>query len=121
MFKPEVKPKVERITRPVITKLKYKRRITEQDVRRIYYYRHGQDEPTDNVVRTWEEIGRLLRLNGSSAWHAYRRYKNNGFKYVDKSKLNFRKGWETNRKIRGSDVDYLLSQDTLQRWAGYSL
>lgn len=37
------------------------------------------------------------------------------------SKFNFRKGWETNRKIRGSDVDYILSQDTLQRWAGYSL
>jgi len=70
---------------------------------------------------SFEQIGQKLRLNASTCFSALKRYKANGFKYINHRKANWTKAWTTNEKIKGDVKSYLLSHDTLSKWAGYSL
>ena len=101
--------------------LKFRRVLTENDVKRIHYYRHGTLAPSDEVKMSYLQIGKKLHLSPSTCFTALVRYKQNGNRFVNKRLTNWSKAWTKNRKIKGADKEFLLSRATLQRWAGYSL
>jgi hypothetical protein len=63
---------------------------------------------------TYTEIGKRLWLRPTSIFEAFKRYKNDGYRWLNRMKGNFHKAHIKRKKITGIIADYLLSQPTLK-------
>lgn len=48
--------------------------LTEMDLRRIYFYRYGTEDPSDRPKMTFKEVGRRVKLPPSTCYYAIKRY-----------------------------------------------
>ena len=107
--------------KPRSLKLRSHAYLTEMDLRRIHYYRFGTEQPSELFIRSYKEVGRLAKLPASTCFYALKRYINDGYRYVDRRRMNFRKAWPAKTKIKDGVAEYLLNPNVLNSWAGYSL
>ena len=115
----QVRSKPIRKCRPL--KLRAHHQLSEMDVRRIHFMRHGTEEASENVCMSYRQIGKAMNMYAGTCYFALRRYEKNGLKLVNGRKLNLQSAWERQTKLKGAVKDYLLSQKVLQEWIGMSL
>lgn len=63
----------------------------------------------------------MTRLPPSTCFYALKRFKRDGYKFIDRRRMNFRKAWPAKIKIKGEVAEYLLNPNVLSAWAGLSL
>ena len=68
--------------------------LTAMDVRRMHYYRHGQEEPTGHVERTYAEVAKKMHMPVSTVFNALKCYQRDGHRFLNRRKLNFQNTWE---------------------------
>ena len=95
--------------------------LTEMDLRRIFFFRFGTEKPGHLPIRSYHLVGKLARLPASTCFYAIRRYERDGFKYVDRRRLNLQSTWAGRTKLKGDIAEYLLNHNVLTAWAGFSL
>ena len=107
--------------KPRHLKLRTHAYLTAMDMRRIHYFRYGTEKPAKFPIRTFKEVGQLVRLPASTCFYALKRYIKDGYNYIDRRRNNFKKAWPKKVKIKGQIAEYLLNQNVLAAWAGFSL
>lgn len=136
VLSPEKRPEVERLrklfevtpaevkerkVRLPGLKLSFQRPVRLMDMRRMYFYRHGTEQSSDEVVRTYNEVARKLYLPISTVYQAIKRYEGDGLKFLNRRRNNFKNCNIRKRKLVGPLKDYLLSYQVLTEWAPFSL
>ena len=84
-------------------------------MRKIHYLREQRDERGKR--RTYEYIGRKLYLNPESIWVAFKKYKRDGYRWINRMKGHFKAHHIKKRKITGIIAEYILSYATLESWS----
>lgn len=107
--------------KPKGLKVRSHRYLTEMDLRRVHFFRYGTEKPARIHIRTFKEVSVLAKLPISTCFHALRRYVSDGYKFIDRRRMNFSKAWPKRVKIKGQIAEYLLNPNVLNSWAGYSL
>jgi transposase len=70
---------------------------------------------------SYPDIAKKLHLPVSTVFTALKRYKEDGYRFVNRRRLNFRRAWAKQVKIKGPLKEYLLSDFILNEWASLSL
>ena len=110
-------PKVKKV-KPL--KMRFRRKITEDDLRRGLFLRYG-GQPHLGVARmSLSEVARQLRIPQASFFNAFKRYTNDGFQVINRHKLP-RPHHKRMTKLKDAVADYLLDFKTLQAWSGFTL
>ena len=60
-------------------------------------------------------------MHPGSIWYAFKKYKRDGYRWVNRMKGNFKPHHVKRRKITGIIADYLRSQATLESWSQYNI
>ena len=107
--------------KPKKLKIRSHRYLTEMDLRRVHFFRYGTEEPSNLRIRTFKEVSVLAKLPIATCYHALKRYERDGYRFVDRRRMNFRKAWPDKVKIKGQIAEYLLNPNVLNSWAGFSL
>ena len=114
------KSKPIRKTKPLV--LNSRRTLTEMDVRRIHFLRHGSEQPSEAVWHTFKQIQARTGVHPATSFFALRQYKAQGYKFVNGKRYNLRKAWERSTKLnKGAVKEFLLSHAVLSKWVGFTL
>ena len=93
---------------------KFRRRYNLKEAQRVFRYRH----PAPARVLSWRKVALLASMPVMSAMTLYKRFVANNQTFVDRRQFN---GHWQRGKLAGPVKDFLLSQECLQSWSGYSL
>ena len=63
------------------------------DLRRIYFFRYGTENPSTEPVMSYPKIAKRLYLPVATVFNALKRYERDGMRFVDRRKNNFAKCW----------------------------
>ena len=121
LFKAPEKPSRKRHSEIPPLVLNPYRVLNAMDVRRMYYYRHGTEEPTDHVEMTYSEVAKKMHMPISTVFNALKCFKRDGYRFLNRRKLNFQSAWERQVKLKGAIKDFLLNHQVLSEWASYNL
>jgi hypothetical protein len=98
------------------------RTLTEMDIRRIHYLRHGTEQPSEKVWHTYKQIQAKTGIAPATSNYALKKYKSRGYKFVNGRRYNLKKGWERSTKLnKGAVKEFLLSHAVLSKWVGLTL
>jgi transposase len=102
-------------------KIVQNRVMKSMDLRRMYYFRYGTEQPSNNVQLSYPKIAKRMLLPVSTVYNALRRFERDGLSFVDRRRNNFKRAHQGRLKIKGAVKDYLLSYEVLTEWAPLSL
>ena len=91
------------------------------DLRRIHFFRYGTEQPSRLPIRTYREVSLIMKLPIATCCRSVKRYERDGYKYIDRRRMNLRSAWPAKTKLKGDIKEYLLNHKVLTAWVGFSL
>jgi transposase len=100
-------------------KERFCRALTAEDLKRIFFLRHGCHDDDSQVMLPYLQISRKLRIPFATLYVALKQYKLRNRTFVRGRENNSRP--MHSRKLTVVARSYLLDRSTLEAWSGYSL